>query len=77
MSQFKIRPENKTPIHMNKYILAFGSVVALVCIAATSFAQPVPAPPPTPVPLDGGLSLVVGGCVVAGAKVIGKLKGKA
>jgi hypothetical protein len=77
LQQFKIRPENKTPIHMNKNIIAFCSVAILVCLAATAFAQPVPAPPPTPVPLDGGLSLVVGGCVVAGAKVIGKLKNKA
>jgi hypothetical protein len=70
----QMRPENKTPIHMNKYIIAFGSVAALVCLSITAFAQP--ALPPTPVPLDGGLSLVVGGCVYVGAKAIGKLKKK-
>lgn len=54
-----------------KKLLTLAFFVALVCVVPSVFAQsapPPPPPPPTPVPIDGGLSLVIAGCVGYGAK---------
>jgi hypothetical protein len=55
-----------------KNLITFAVLLVLVCAAYTGIAQslapPPPPPPPTPVPIDGGLSLVIAGCVGYGAK---------
>jgi hypothetical protein len=55
-----------------KSIILFIAIVASVFafqVSAQSILPPPP-PPPTPVPIDGGLSLVIAGCVGYGMKKI-------
>jgi hypothetical protein len=47
-----------------------GILFLILLSAAEVLAGPPPPPPPTPVPIDGGLSLVIAGCVGYGAKKI-------
>ncbi|MFN4852809.1 MAG: PID-CTERM protein-sorting domain-containing protein [Bacteroidota bacterium] len=47
-----------------------GILLLLLLSATEALAGPPPPPPPTPVPIDGGLSLVIAGCVGYGAKKI-------
>jgi hypothetical protein len=51
------------------FIVIFASIAALK-VSAQSTTPPPPPPPPTPVPIDGGLSLVIAGCVGYGMKKI-------
>ncbi|MEI6522618.1 MAG: PID-CTERM protein-sorting domain-containing protein [Bacteroidia bacterium] len=50
------------------FIVVFASIAALK-VSAQSLPPPPP-PPPSPVPIDGGLSLVIAGCVGYGMKKI-------
>ena len=50
------------------FIVDFASIAALK-VSAQSLPPPPP-PPPSPVPIDGGLSLVIAGCVGYGMKKI-------
>jgi hypothetical protein len=52
-----------------KFKLQLFTIVGMVLTAAFALAAPPPAPP-SPVPIDGGLSLLVAGCVGYGAKKI-------
>ncbi|MFN4854927.1 MAG: PID-CTERM protein-sorting domain-containing protein [Bacteroidota bacterium] len=52
-----------------KFKLQLFTIVGMVLTAASALAAPPP-PPPTPIPIDGGLSLLVAGCVGYGAKKI-------
>lgn len=45
-----------------------GIMLFILLPVAEVLAGPPPPPPPTPVPIDGGLSLVVAGCLGYGAK---------
>jgi hypothetical protein len=54
-----------------KNLITLAVLLVLICVAYTGFAQslaPPPPPPPVAVPIDGGLSLVIVGCVGYGAK---------
>jgi hypothetical protein len=50
------------------FIVVFASIAAFK-VSAQSLPPPPP-PPPAPVPIDGGLSLVIAGCVGYGMKKI-------
>lgn len=49
------------------FIVIFASIAALK-VSAQSTTPPPPPTPPTPVPIDGGLSAIIIGCVGYGAK---------
>jgi hypothetical protein len=53
-----------------KFKLQLLTIAGMVLTAASALAGPPPPPPPTPIPIDGGLSLLVAGCVGYGAKKI-------
>ena len=60
----------KQQINM-KNLITLAVLLVLVCAAYTGFAQSIPPPPPPPpvaIPIDGGLSLVIAGCIGYGAK---------
>jgi len=52
---------------MNNKTLAI--VLGLVIVSASLMAQPTN-PPPTPLPIDGGIGLLVAGCVGFGIKAM-------
>lgn len=54
---------------MKNYLaLAAFAVLVVSSVAVVGFPTLPPPPPPTPIPIDGGLSLVIAGCVGYGAK---------
>jgi len=52
---------------MKKYILVFSLIATFCLISTVIFAAPPP-PPPAQVPIDGGLSIVIGAGIAFGAK---------
>ena len=58
---------------MKKILLTSLTVLALVLVAQVLTAQPLvppsfPGPPVTPLPIDGGLTLIIGGGIAYAAK---------
>lgn len=54
-----------------KFIIGLFFVITIAAFSKLmAQSAPPPPPPPTPVPIDGGLSLVIAGCVGYGVKKI-------